>query len=183
MNAYVEECRREWKRLEVPDLLAEEMSAELEADLAEAEADGVSAAEMLGESDPRRFAFTWAKERGLVSEPGPKKSRKRLWIWVAVGLVVLFVLPGILAGLALTTSSASISTTKSPQPVRSVVIPNFVGLRACHAERIAHESGLRVQPVPRRRCNTRVVAQRPLRGTLLEWPRRAHTTVILRLRG
>jgi hypothetical protein len=43
MTAFVEECRREWKRLGVPDLLAEEMATELEADLAEAEADGVSA--------------------------------------------------------------------------------------------------------------------------------------------
>jgi hypothetical protein len=58
MTAYVEECRQEWKRLGVPDLLAEEMAADLEADLAEAEADGVSATEMLGESDPRRFAAT-----------------------------------------------------------------------------------------------------------------------------
>ena len=41
MNAYVDECRREWKRLGVPDGLAEEMAAELEADLAEAETDGV----------------------------------------------------------------------------------------------------------------------------------------------
>ena len=74
MNAFVEECRREWKRLGVPDGLAEEMAAELESDLAEAEADGVSAAEMLGESDPRRFAANWARERGLVSEPTPTEE-------------------------------------------------------------------------------------------------------------
>ncbi len=58
MTAFVEECRYEWKRLGVPDLLAEEMATELESDLAEAHADGVSATEMLGESDPRRFAAT-----------------------------------------------------------------------------------------------------------------------------
>ena len=74
MTAYVEECRQEWKRLGVPDLMAEEMATELETDLAEAEADGVSAAEMLGESDPRRFAATWASERGLVAEPAAKKE-------------------------------------------------------------------------------------------------------------
>ena len=73
MPAFIEECRYEWKRLGVPDSMAEEMATELEADLAEAEADGVSAAEILGESDPRRFAATWARERGLVSEPAPPK--------------------------------------------------------------------------------------------------------------
>ena len=68
MPAFIEECRYEWKRLGVPDSMAEEMATELEADLAEAEADGISAAEILGESDPRRFAATWARERGLVSD-------------------------------------------------------------------------------------------------------------------
>jgi hypothetical protein len=52
MSTFVEECRREWKRLGVPDLMADEMATDLEADLAEAQADGVSAAEILGESDP-----------------------------------------------------------------------------------------------------------------------------------
>lgn len=78
MSPFVEECRREWKRLGVPDLLAEEMASDLEADLAEAEADGVPAAELLGESDPRRFAATWAGERGLVSEPAPPKRKRRV---------------------------------------------------------------------------------------------------------
>jgi hypothetical protein len=80
MTAYVEECRQEWKRLGVPDLLAEEMATELESDLAEARADGVSATEILGESDPRRFAATWASERGLVAEPAPPRKTRRRWI-------------------------------------------------------------------------------------------------------
>ena len=184
MTGFVEECRQEWKRLGVPDLLAQEMAAELEADLAEAEADGVSAAEMLGESDPRRFAATWASERGLVSERPPKKSRKRLWIWVPVGLVVFFVLVVTTAVLlATTTVHVHKVQVSSPQAVRSVVIPNFVGLKACHAKRIAVESGLTVRRFPHSRCNALVIAQQPLRGTLISWPRGAHTTVSLRLRG
>jgi hypothetical protein len=79
MPAFIEECRSEWKRLGVPESMADEMATELEADLAEAEADGVSAAEILGESDPRRFAAMWAGERGLVSEPAPAKKRQRVW--------------------------------------------------------------------------------------------------------
>jgi hypothetical protein len=181
MNAYVEECRREWRRLGVPDLLAEEMATELEADLAEAEADGVAASEVLGESDPRRFAATWARERGLVSEPPPKKSRKGLWIGIAVGLVLLFIA---LPALALITlQSGSITTAKSQPPIQSLVLPNFVGLKACRAQRIALEAGLNVRKIRRPRCNAVVVAQRPARGTLIPYRQRKRTTLKLRLRG
>ena len=116
MPAFIEECRYEWKRLGVPDSMAEEMATELEADLAEAEADGISAAEILGESDPRRFAATWARERGLVSDPPPKKSRKGLWIGLAVGFVLVFVALPALALISV--GSGSISTVRSPPPVR-----------------------------------------------------------------
>ncbi len=109
MTAYVEECRQEWRRLGVPELLAEEMATELESDLAEAQADGVSATEILGESDPRRFAATWASERGLVSErPRPKRNRKRLWFALAVVLVLGFVL-GVLALVSLATTGVHTS--------------------------------------------------------------------------
>jgi hypothetical protein len=182
MTAYVEECRREWKRLGVPDLLAEEMATELEADLAEAEADGISAAELLGESDPHRFAATWARERGLVADEPPRRNRKRFWIWVAVGFgVFVFLMVALAVGVFSTT--VSMGPVTRPRAVRSVVIPNFVGLKACHARRIARESGLKVRKFPNRRCSARVVSQRPLRGTLIEWPRGAHTVVKLRLRG
>src|ERR1700756_438095 len=65
------------------------MAAELESDLAEAEADDVSAVEILGESDPRRFAATWARERGLVSERAGERHRKGLWVGLAVAVVGL----------------------------------------------------------------------------------------------
>ena len=63
-------------------------------------------------------------------------------------------------------------------------VPSLVGLKACHAKRIALESGLRVQPFLHSRCNAIVIAQQPLRGSLIPQQRGgAHTTVILRLRG
>ena len=185
MPAFIEECRYEWRRLGVPDSMAEEMAAELEADLAEAQADGVSAAEMLGESDPRRFAANWARERGLVSEPAPKTNRRRRWIWVVIGLALVFVFVAVLGLFAAVgvSSQTHASPPQQPQTVRSVVIPNLVGLTACHAKRIALESGLKVRPFPPSRCNAVVIAQEPLRGTLISWPRRSRTTVTFRLRG
>ena len=118
MTAYVEECRQEWKRLGVPDLLAEEMATELETDLAEAEADGVSAAEMVGESDPRRFAATWARERGLVAGTAAAEEKRRAWIWVVVGILVLFILR---LWLALATlGSSTVRGSPRAQPRASV---------------------------------------------------------------
>jgi hypothetical protein len=64
VNELVEQCRREWRRLRVPKRVANEMAAELEADLAEAGAEGVSSDELVGD-DPRAFAASWAAARGV----------------------------------------------------------------------------------------------------------------------
>jgi hypothetical protein len=147
MTAYVEECRKEWKRLGVPTLLAEEMATELESDLAEAEADGVSAAEMLGESDPRRFAATWAMERGLIEEPRPKKNRLRFFIAGGVAFVVMFFAVMLLVGGLFATATVSPPPVKSPvRPVTvaTVVLPSFSGLNACQAVRKATRLGFTV---------------------------------------
>jgi hypothetical protein len=183
MNAYVEECRREWKRLGVPPGLAEEMAAELEADLAEAEADGVSAAEMLGESDPRRFAATWARERGLVAEAPPKKSRKGLWIAVAVvfALMVFFVVA--LSGLAFATGGGSSDTPSRKTPViaRPITVPDVVGMKACKAVRILAHSAVDDWRILGHRhgytCDLSVVGQMPAPGRVSA----RHVTVTLRL--
>ena len=189
MTAYVEECRQEWRRLGVPDLLAEEMATELESDLAEAQADGVSATEILGESDPRRFAATWARERGLVAEPAPPQKKRRRWILITVGLVVLFLVAVVVAIVGLfAAASVSVQTTVSPpqaQTVPSVLVPNFVGLTACHAKRIAEETpGLKVRPFSAGRCSAVVIAQTPAAHTILAHRYRGHAaTVTFRLRG
>jgi PASTA domain len=188
MTAFVEECRQEWRRLGVPDLLADDMATELETDLADAEADGVSAAEMLGESDPRRFAATWANERGLVAEPpAPKKTRKGFWIWVTLGIVLGVLLLGILLGIgavalfattSVHTSGPAAPRTSGIPPNRAARVPNVVGLRACHAEQIAVGAGVRVRPVPISRCHARVVGQTPGAGQVI----RPNGTLTLRLR-
>ena len=185
MTAYVEECRHEWRRLGVPDLLADEMATELESDLAEAQADGVSATEILGESDPRRFAATWASERGLVAEPAPPRKRRHRWIWIVVGLVVLFLVAVVLAIVGLVAaSSVSVQTSVSPpQPIRAFALPNLAGLKACHAERIVLKAGLRIHKIPQSRCNAVVIAQTPTPRRFIPYGQRKRTTVTLRLRS
>lgn len=85
MSEFVEECRREWRRLGVPDPIANEMALDLTADIEEAEAEGGSAEDVLGNSlfDPRRFAAAWANARGVsgatASEPVAPLLRVKQW--------------------------------------------------------------------------------------------------------
>jgi len=142
MTAYVEECRQEWKRLGVPDLLAEEMATELESDLAEAEADGVSATEILGESDPRRFAANWASERGLVSEPAPQKKRRRVWPWVVIAFVLLCAFLISFALISVGSPQGTSATRVQVTPPRRVSVPKVIGMKACKAVRTVAHSGV-----------------------------------------
>jgi hypothetical protein len=109
MSDFVEQCRSEWKRLGVPDPLAEEMAADLTADLADAQAEGVSAEELLGSSvfDPRAFAASWAAERGVVPPAGRAKSRRRPLVLVAFTAVAALTL--IVATLLLATGEPKVS--------------------------------------------------------------------------
>jgi hypothetical protein len=166
MNAFVEECRREWKRLGVPDGLAEEMATELESDLAEAEADGVSAVEMLGESDPRRFAAGWARERGLIPEPAPPRRQRRIWPWVVVAIFFFVLLPTWLALQAFGSGSVSSSPPVRVTPVRHVTVPSLVGMKACKAVRVLVRTNVHYQRTPGRGqgypCDLVVVSQTPV---------------------
>ncbi len=68
MIRFVQECRREWRRLGVPDAVADEMAEDLAADLEDAQAEGVALEDVLGggASDPRSFAASWATARGVT---------------------------------------------------------------------------------------------------------------------
>jgi hypothetical protein len=76
MSSFVDECRKEWSRLGVPEAEANEMAADLEADLAEAKAEGASPEEVLGNGyfDPRSFAASWAASRGFVRTTRPARG-------------------------------------------------------------------------------------------------------------
>jgi hypothetical protein len=98
LNEFVDQCRGEWKRLGVPDPVADEMVAELAADLEEAEAEGVSAEEVLGSGafDPRSFAAAWAAERGVVQSDAPNGHRfpRRPRLVAAIGSFALVAVSG-----------------------------------------------------------------------------------------
>jgi hypothetical protein len=136
MNRFVEDCRREWARLQVPEGVANEMAAELEADLAEAEAEGVSAEELLGRGvfDARTFAAAWAAERGVVPVQSPAE-RRRKWstppaIVVALAVLVVFALVGVALLHAHASTSVVIKQSRTaffPGPLERVHVGPFAG--------------------------------------------------------
>ncbi len=110
MTEFVDECRREWRRLGVPDAVAAEMAADLEADLEEAEAEGVSAEEVLGSGafEPRSFAAAWAAERGVVGRP--TRSPRR---WAGIPAVVAALALVAIVGAVLTIEASSSTDRQS----------------------------------------------------------------------
>jgi hypothetical protein len=114
MSDFVEQCRREWKRLGVPDPLAEETAADLATDLREAEADGVSAEEFLGSSafDPRSFAASWAAERGIIPVRARRGDARRRPV-VLVAFTALAAVALIVAALLLVTGQPKVAVVAS----------------------------------------------------------------------
>jgi hypothetical protein len=117
VNDFVEKCRREWRHLRVPDAVANEMAADLEADLAEAEADGTSPEEVLGNSvfDPRSFAASWAAERGVIPPASSTGTQpKQPLILAAIAALAVIAVTG--AALAIFVRSGSVAMAPSPRP-------------------------------------------------------------------
>jgi hypothetical protein len=165
VNTFVEECRREWSRLGVPDLLADEMAGDLAADLAEAQSEGIPASEILGQSDPRRFAAAWASERGLVTEHPPKRSRNRARLLFASGLVILLA-AGVVIPVALTGTGAGHGPTTFT-PSGPVSFEHTPALVAMHSVFVRPSAG----PIPAgvAREVASLVKGAPARAS--DWPR------------
>lgn len=102
MDRFVNDCRKEWSRLGVPDAVAGEMAADLTADLAEAQAEGASPEAVLGKGffDAKSFAASWATARGVVPGGNRRQERPRWprWALVVLGAASFVV---ILGGLAI----------------------------------------------------------------------------------
>ena len=128
MSEFIEECRREWRRLGVPDPVANEMAADLAADLEEAEAEGGSAEDVLGNSafDPRRFAAAWAVARGVTGPP-PAVDRQRMWRPpVSIALAALLGAVAVVAALALLVGRGSRSVAFAVHRIAAVPGPNRI---------------------------------------------------------
>jgi hypothetical protein len=127
MSDFVEQCRREWKRLGVSDPLAEEMAADLASDLGEAE--GVSAEELLGRSafDPPSFAATWAAERGIIPEqPSPTDARRTpLFLMAFTGVAAIALI--LSAALLLTGEPKVTLATSGTRPRLIAPLPSGLG--------------------------------------------------------
>jgi len=118
VNDFVDECRREWRRLRVPDRVADEMATELAADLAEAETEGVPVDEVLGGavSDPRSFAASWAAERGVVGSASREGVAKKMVLSAAIaGLAAVAISGGVLMIVAWTSSSDTQQAIATPR--------------------------------------------------------------------
>jgi hypothetical protein len=124
VNDFIDRCRREWKRLGVPDRLADEMATDLAADLREAEGEGISLEEYLGSgaADPRSFASSWATERGIVAEP-PDERRDRRKPPVLVAFTILAALGLIVAALLLATGEPKVALRTSGAKLAHRSIP------------------------------------------------------------
>jgi hypothetical protein len=115
MSGFVDDCRKEWSRLGVPEAEANEMAADLEADLAEAKAEGVSPEEVLGNGyfDPRAFAASWAASRGFVRQTPARGTIQLRTLALTLGAVVAaaFVALGLafLFGTPVVNRSASVA--------------------------------------------------------------------------
>jgi hypothetical protein len=130
MTDFVEQCRQEWRRLAVPDPLAEEMAADLASDLSDAEAEGVSAQELLGTSvfDPRSFAASWAAERGVIPV-APNRGSGRRRPLALVAFTALAAVAVIVAALLLLAGEPKVSVVtlrKTPAHLQTPPAPPFV---------------------------------------------------------
>ncbi|HEX5268568.1 MAG TPA: hypothetical protein VFW24_17520 [Acidimicrobiales bacterium] len=119
---FVDECRKEWKRLGVPDAAAEEMAADLTADLTEAAAEGAAPEEVLGNGvfNARAFAASRATARGVAS-PGRylvSTARRSPWVLAGGSLASLFVA---VVGLAIAASGHA--STSLAMARRSINLP------------------------------------------------------------
>ena len=127
MTRFVDDCRREWQRLNVPDDVANEMAAELEADLRDAEADGLSPEDVLGNGifDPRSFATAWASERGVI--PPPPAPARRSHRTLVAAVIAALALVALFAGIAILTgrqtTQVSIASAVTFRPAFRLVKP------------------------------------------------------------
>jgi hypothetical protein len=127
VNDFVEQCRREWRRLRVPESVADEMAADLAADLREAEAEGASVEEVLGSgaTDARSFAGAWAAERAVIPRPRvtARLPGRALMLAAIAALTAIAAIGAALVIFASPDASASVTAIRVPAELRGPPAP------------------------------------------------------------
>jgi hypothetical protein len=159
VNEFVEECRREWERLGVPDPVANEMAADLAADLKEAEAEGVAAEEVLGSGafDPRSFARAWADARGVIERPpliGYRLPRRS----PVPGLIAVFAVIAVIGAVLAIYSSQGQAWAALASPVGPMRVGPSPRSEFVQPPAPAGRAGQRVLPAPQQVPERRTVA-------------------------
>jgi hypothetical protein len=111
------------------DSVANEMAADLAADLEEAEAEGASIEDVLGSSafDPRSFAAAWAAERGVIGPSATTaKPARRLLVLATIIAAAIALIGAAIAFLPTTATHrvASVALRPAfPAPPQTLVAP------------------------------------------------------------
>jgi PASTA domain len=151
VNAFVEECRREWERLGVPPSVMDDLTTRLEAEL-EAAGDGDAIPDQIaGHStyDVQGFAGTWARNRPAarprLQYTGGGGQRISMRSGVIV-LLVLFAIGGVAAVLEFQSPSEqeSRSNQNTTTAVDLVAVPDLLGLSTSAATAAAQSAGVRI---------------------------------------
>ncbi len=112
MNEFIDECLEEWRRLGVPDAVAKEMATDLAVDIGEAESEGGSAEDVLGNSafDPRGFAASWALARGVTGPLDFERPNRHQPVAIALtALAALFAFAAVVVLVGHRSSSTAIA--------------------------------------------------------------------------
>ena len=118
MTDFVEQCREEWRRLGVPDPLAEEMAGDLLRDLREAEAEGIPLRSTSCSSafDPpivRRRVGSRTRNHPGIAHSAQRTLRRPFFLAVFTALAALML---IVAALLLLTGEPKVSLVRSRRP-------------------------------------------------------------------
>lgn len=128
MSDFVEQCRKEWKRLGVPPAVAEEMASDLQADLSEAAREGASPEQVLGNGffDARSFAASWATARG-VARPGSRILTGSARLWGLLAGTTASLLAALVGAAALASGSASAFAVAAVRRSADFALPGPLG--------------------------------------------------------
>jgi hypothetical protein len=153
MNEFVEECRHEWDRLGLAPVVVDDLTAQLEQAIEEADGEIPPTIEGFSTADPRALAVALARARPMrrprLQYTGGGGQRPGLKSGVLV-LLVLFAIGGVAAVLEFRSpsdqeSSPIAGTTVGTQTAQDLAkVPDLLGLSTQAATNAAQAAGVRI---------------------------------------